>query len=172
MREDDKIRLTSSYCCSISSGGRTIVGTCAGAGATVGAGDGAGTGVDVRLSVVAAVLSWVDVDCGRGVVPGFAGKDGCKGRGGDAAGARGGTGVATSAGRGIEGAGAGVDSLGGAAAFARACASLSAVFISCVLRIAIRASSCAIFFTKSLTSPGLMRKRNFQELSFQEKLRQ
>jgi len=42
-----------------------------------------------------------------------------------------------------------------AAAFAFACASRSAVFVRVFFLSSIRASSCLIFFTKSLTLPGL-----------------
>lgn len=45
-----------------------------------------------------------------------------------------------------------------AAALARACAIRSAVFARCFFRISILASSCFTFFTKSLTSPGLMNR--------------
>lgn len=103
-----------------------------------------------------------EVDCITGVVPGFAGKEGCRGVGGDAARARGGAGASTAE-ETAGGVGAGA---GGAAAFARACASRSAVLRSCFLRISIRASSCLTFFTKSLTSPGLMCEGRYIDQSY------
>lgn len=140
------------------------------AAARAGIGVGAATVEDGGAGVTVAGLGAAASANGFiGVEPGFGGRDGCKGELGI-------TGTANKLGREdgstfVSAAGVGVGAEAGgscvaavdsweamaAAALARAWAKRSAFFMSCFLRISIRASSCLTFLTKSLTSPGLGR---------------
>ena len=146
---------------------------CSSGGSTIGAGSGAGAD-GVGVAGAACVGLGVDTRPGDAAAfspfaPGFAGSDGCS-----SVGVPGGLrpscdgadvelGIAGEAGElfaaaerfGVEAA----PSLDAAAcwAFARAWAMRSACLMSIFLRISIRMSSCLIFLTKSLTSPGLQR---------------
>ena len=144
--ENIAITLTSSYFWIRSSGGSTMAG---GSGAAAGVGvAGPEFGVDTRAG-----------DASPGAVPGFAGSEGCSGvgvlgalgLGGESASCDAEAGMAFAA---LGSPGAVAPSLS-AAAFARAWAMRSACLVSCCRRKLIRASSCLILRTKSLTSPGL-----------------
>ena len=164
---------TSSYFRIWSSGGSWIGAGSTGAGAGAGdatAGVGVGEGAAGGGFGVATRTGDGTAFSGTGVVPGFAGSEGCSGAEPPSAGCEpdfdGGSescdpeadraGVAGMGG--VDAAGVPAPSLGAAAAcaaFARAAAMRSACFMSCFFRISIRASSCLIFLTKSLTSPAL-----------------
>jgi len=152
-------------------------GTAAGVDSEVEAAAGIGIGVGATIVedggarvTVAGLDAPASANGFIGVEPGFGGRDGCKGELGITgtanklgSGDAGGSTFVSAAGVGV-GAEAGVSCAAAdsweaiaAAAFARAWAKRSAFFMSCFLRISIRASSCLTFFTKSLTSPGLGR---------------
>jgi hypothetical protein len=148
----------------------------AGGGTTAGVVSEAGTATGVGIGVGAAIVedtgAGATVDGGRagldapasadnftGAVPGFGGRDGCKGEaesdviGGSTFVSV--TGVKVGAAVGVSCNAVDSCKAMAAAALARACAKRSAFFMSCFLRMSIRVSSCLTFFTKSLTSPGL-----------------
>lgn len=153
-------------------------GTAAGVDSEAGAAAGIGIGVGAAIVedggarvTVAGLDAPASADDFIGVEPGFGGRDGCKGELGITGTANklgsedtGGSTFVSAAGVGVS-AEAGVSCVAAvdsweaiaAAALARAWAKRSAFFMSCFLRISIRASSCLTFFTKSLTSPGLGR---------------